>query len=116
MPGLAMLIAHHRPKALKGASLKEALETDQRQPVRLSALFKSWQAVPARMFEASPTMVFAVIGQARAEKLISPEAEGLIFSRMLNHWALRDTLDTRVNCAKPARIRSRAPSLFFDTN
>jgi len=116
MPGLATLIAHHRPKALKGASLKEALETDQRQPIRLSGLFKSWQASPARMFEASPTLVFAVIGQARAEKLISPEAEGLIFSRMLNHWALRDTLDTRVNCAKPALIRSSDPSLFFDTN
>ena len=104
VPGLATLIAHHRPKSLNGASLKEALETDERQPVRLSGLFQSWRASPARMHEASPTMVFAVIGQARAEGLISPEAEGRIFSRMLNYWALRDTLDTAVNCAKPAQI------------
>lgn len=116
MPGLATLIAHHRPKSLNGASLKEALETDQRQPAHLSALFRSWDSAPARMYEASPTMVFAVIGQARAEKLISPEAEGQIFSRMLKYWALRDTLDTAVNCAKPALIRSAAPSLLFDTN
>jgi hypothetical protein len=116
VPGLATLIAHHRPKSLNGASLKEALETDERQPVRLSGLFQSWRASPARMYEASPTMVFAVIGQARAEGLISPEAEGRIFSRMLNYWALRDTLDTAVNCAKPALIRSTAPSLLFDTN
>jgi len=116
MPGLATLIANHRPRSLKGASLKEALETNQRQPARLSAMFRSWQTAPARMYEASPTMVFAVIGQARAEGFISPEAEGDIFSRMLNYWALRDTLDTAVYCAKPALIRPAAPSLFFDTN
>jgi hypothetical protein len=116
MPGLATLIAHHRPKSLKGASLKEALQTDERQPVRLSALFQSWRASPARMYQASPTIVFAVIGQARAEGSISPEAEGQIFSRMLNYWALRDTLDTAVNCAKPALVPSTAPSLLFDTN
>lgn len=116
MPGLATLIANHRPKSLKGASLQEALETDQRQPAKLSAMFRSWQTSPARMYEAYPTIVFAVIGQARAEGLISPEAEGDIFSRMLNYWALRDTLDTAVYCAKPALIRPAAPSLFFDTN
>lgn len=116
MPALATLIAHHRPKSLKGASLREALQTDERQPARLRELFQSWRASPARMYQASPTVVFAAIGQARAEQLISPEAEGRIFSRMLKYWALRDTLDTAVNCAKPALIRSTTPSLLFDTN
>lgn len=116
MPALATLIAHHRPKSLNGASLKEVLQTDQRQPVQLSALFQSWRASPGRIYEASPTMVFAVIGQARAEKLISPEAEGQIFSRMLKYWALRDTLDTAVHCARPALIRSTEPSPIFKTN
>jgi hypothetical protein len=68
------------------------------------------------MYEASPTMVFAVIGQGRAEGSISPELEGRIFANMLNYWALRDTLDTPVYCAKPKLIPSTAPSLFFDTN
>ena len=116
MPALATLIAHHRPKSLNGASLKEVLQTDQRQPVQLSALFQSWRASPGRIYEASPTMVFAVIGQARAEKLISPEAEGQIFSRMLKYWALRDTLDTAVHCARPALLRSAEPSPIFQTN
>jgi len=116
MPGLATLIAHHRPKSLKGASLKEALQTDERQPARLGAFFRSWRQLPARMYEASPTLFFAVMGQARAENMITPEAEGRIFSSMLNYWALRDTLDTAVYCAKPALIRSAAPSLLFDTN
>jgi hypothetical protein len=116
MPGLASLIAHHRPKSLNGASLKEALQTDERQPDRLSSFFESWRAAPSGMYEAAPTLVFAVIGQARADGAISPEAEGRIFSRMLNYWALRDTLDTAVNCAKPTLIRSAAPSFLFDTN
>jgi hypothetical protein len=116
MPGLAALIAHHRPKSLNGASLKEALETDRRQPARLSALLQSWRTLPSRMYEASPTMVFAVIGQGRADGSISPELEGRIFANMLNYWALRDTLDTPVYCAKPKLIPSTAPSLFFDTN
>src|ERR1041384_538852 len=116
MPDLAKLIAQHRPKALKGASLREALQTDERQPARLAAVFQSWREEPRRMYEAAPTTVFAVIGQARAESLISPEAEGRIFSRMLNYWALRDTLDTAVYCAKPALVPTAAPSLFFDTN
>jgi hypothetical protein len=116
MAGLAKLIADHRPKSLNGASLREALETDERQPAQLAAFFQSWRASPTRIYEATPTIVFAVIGQARAGGLISPEAEGRIFSRMLNYWALRDTLDTAVNCAKPTLIRSVAPSLFFETN
>ena len=116
MPDLAALIAHHRPKSLNGASLKEALQTDERQPDRLSSFFQSWRASSARMYEATPTLVFAVIGQARAEGSISPEAEGRIFSRMLNYWALRDTLDTAVNCAKPTLIRSAEPSFLFDIN
>jgi hypothetical protein len=116
MPGLATLIAHHRPKSLGGASLKEVLETDERQPARLAALFESWRASPEQMYQASPTIVFAVIGQARAQGSISPEQEGKVFSKMLDYWALRDTLDTAVICAKPALTRSAAPSLLFAKN
>jgi hypothetical protein len=110
MPGLATLIGRHRPKALGGASLQEALQTDERQPARLSALFQFWRASPSQMYRASPALVFAVIGQARAEGMISPERESQLLSRMLNYWALRDTLDHRVNCAKPARIKLATPS------
>jgi hypothetical protein len=101
MPGLAAIIAHHRPKSLGGASLKEALRTDDRQPAHLAELFQSWRASPARMYRVSPTLVFAVIGQARAEGSISPEEESRLFSQMLDYWALRNTLDHRVNCARP---------------
>ena len=106
MPGLAAIIANHRPKALGGASLQEALQTGDRQPARLAALYHSWRASPWEMHRAEPTLVFAVIGQARAEGLISPETESQSLSRMLNYWAVRDTLNHRAKCAKPARESS----------
>lgn len=112
MPGLATLLAHHRPKILGGISLQDALETERRQPARLRAAFKEWRLAPQKIFQASPTMVFAVIGQARAENLITPEEEGRVFNTMLRYWALRDTLDPAVICAKPALRALGAPSLF----
>ena len=111
MPGLAELIARHRPKALGGASLKEALQTDRRQPSHLAALFRSWRVSPAPMYEAPPTLVLAVIGQARAAGSISPEEESRILSGMLKHWALRETFAREVDCAKPAGLFS-TPSSF----
>jgi hypothetical protein len=116
MPALAAIIANHRPRALRGASLQEALQTGERKPARLAALFRSWRASPSEIYRAAPTLFFAVIGQARFEGLISPEHESKSLIRMLNYWAVRDTLDDRVNCAKPARIKSAAPSFSLAVN
>jgi hypothetical protein len=116
MPGLASLLMHHRPKALRGVSLREVLQTDERQPAKLLALFQAWLAAPRGRFQAAPTMVFAVIGQALASGLISPEAVSRVLTRMLNHWALRDALDYQANCAKPASLRTAAPALSFATS
>jgi tellurite resistance protein len=98
-PALAKLIADHQPKALNGASLREALRISERRPEQLQDFFKAWRASPALMQRASPVMVFAVIGQARAEGVLSPEQESRILTRMLNFWALRSALDTSTNCA-----------------
>ena len=70
MPGLASLIVNHRPKSLRGASLVEALQTDERQPAKLTAYFQEWRASPLRRRRAPPSLVFAVIGQARADGII----------------------------------------------
>jgi hypothetical protein len=115
MPGLAKILAHHRSKALRGASLEEILRTDERQPARLKKHFQSWRAQPARMYEAAPTMVFAVIGQALFEGLIRPEEVSRVLAKMLNYWALRDSLNHTTNCAQPSRIQPAAPSFSFAT-
>jgi hypothetical protein len=50
--------------------------------------------------------VFAVIGQARADGLISPEYESDLLAKLLTHWALRATLDISAACAtRPTQAR-----------
>jgi hypothetical protein len=61
------------------------------------------------MRRASPSLVFAVLGQARADGTISPEAESGLLADLLKEWALRSTLDSSEICAAQARpVRGRA--------
>jgi hypothetical protein len=92
MPGLAALIANHRPRTLRGASLREALETERRRPEVLAAHFQEWRSSPMRMRRAPPSLAFAAIGQARADGEITPEAESRTLSELLRFWALKDAL------------------------
>ena len=99
MAELAALIANHRPKSLRGYSIADALQVDERQPSSLMDYFDKWRASPIRMKRAPPSIVFAVIGQARAEGIISPEAESRTLNVMLKHWALKSALDSSALCA-----------------
>jgi hypothetical protein len=51
------------------------------------------------MYRARPTVVFATLGQARADRRLSPEDESALFARLLTFWALKTTLDTSYECA-----------------
>ncbi len=61
------------------------------------------------MYRASPTLVFAVIGQAKMEGTMSPEEESTTVAKLLTHWALRSTLDTSAFCAAMPKMRVAAP-------
>jgi hypothetical protein len=93
LPGFVALLVNHRPKALRGKSLGEVMSVDQRQPSRLAALYQEWRTSPAQMRTVAPSLVFAVIGQARADGRLSPEEESRILTEMLNYWALRSSLN-----------------------
>jgi hypothetical protein len=54
-------------------------------------------------------VVFAVIGQARAQGELSPEAEGRVLAGMLRYWALRSTLDNAARCAMRVPKLGRPP-------
>ncbi len=103
------ILVHHRPKALRGASLIEALAVEERQPARLAAYHQSWRTGARAMYRASPTLVFAVIGQAKMEGTMSPEEESTTVAKLLTHWALRSTLDTSAFCAAMPKMRVAAP-------
>jgi hypothetical protein len=109
MPGFVSLLVHHRPPALHGRSLLEVLDVRRRQPARLAGLYQAWGAEPWRMYRASPCLVFAALGQARADGKLSPEAESTLLMRLLTFWALRATLDTSEICAHRPR---RQPARF----
>jgi hypothetical protein len=101
IPSFVTLLANHRPPSLRGRSLSEVMAKADRQPARLTTMYQAWRASPARLRDAAPSLAFAVIGQARADGLISPEAEGDTIANLLTHWALRSTLDTSALCAVP---------------
>ncbi len=109
MPGFVTLLTNHRPRALRGRSLIEAMDLAPRRPARLRGLYRQWLAAPTLMYRAAPSIVFAVIGQARADGTMTPEAESEVFAKLLTHWALRTTLDVSAACAAvPSAVRAAA--------
>lgn len=109
MPSFVALLVNHRPKALRGRSLKEAMPVDERQPARLAEHYKAWRASPDRMRAALPTLVFAAIGQARMNGQITPEEESRTLANLLTHWAVRSALNSSANCAALLTARKCTP-------
>lgn len=99
MPSFVALLVNHRPKSLRGNSLKEVVASADRQPARLAALHQFWRASPEKMRAASPTLAFAVIGQARVDGRITPEAENRVLSDLLTHWAAHGALNVSAACS-----------------
>jgi len=109
IPRFTGLLLEHRPKSLRGKTLREAVASIDRQPASLSALHRSWRASPHLMREAPPSLVFAVIGQARMDGVMAPEEESAVLADLLKHWALRITLDTTEICSKRLSDKSCIP-------
>ncbi len=108
MPAFVALLINHRPRSLRGRSLMEVMDTNQRQPARLAALYRQWRSNPPDMYRAPPVLVFAVIGQARADGGISPEEETALLSKLLTYWALRATVNMSELCAAAPAARKAA--------
>jgi hypothetical protein len=89
IPAFVQLVINHRPASLQGKKLKNIFPLADRNPKRLRHLFLRWQANPKMRLMAKPSLVFAVLGQARADNKISPKKENKILEKMLLHWALK---------------------------
>jgi hypothetical protein len=99
IPQLVTLLVNHRPPVLGGSTLIEALDTSEVQPARLNELLARWRVAPWELYQTRPTVVFAAIGQGRAEGTVTPEEESTILSKALTHWALTSTLEAAAGCA-----------------
>jgi len=108
LPEFVSLLINHRPKALRDRSLLEAMNVERRTPSRLTALFAAWGKAPRQMYRAAPSLVFAVLGQAKADDNLSPEDESDLLAKLLSFWAMRSTLDSSAYCAAIPRSQVRA--------
>lgn len=98
IPDFVGLLVNHRPAALGGKSLKEVVAFADRTPARLRATFDAWRNRKFNLRDLPPSLVFAIIGQARADGKISPEGESRLVADVLTQWALRSSLDTSEIC------------------
>jgi len=104
LPEFVALLAGHRPAALRGRSLADVLAQPDRAPSRLIGRYRGWEADPAAMHSTPPTLAFAVLGQARASGLITPERENTLLRGLITEWALKSTLETARACAGLGRV------------
>ena len=89
MPEFVDLLCEHRPLSLRGRSLREVLCMPGLEPERLLWIFERWRGDPRAMRDASPTLVFAVLGQARVAGLLGATQEYQMLTRLITRWALR---------------------------
>jgi hypothetical protein len=100
MPELVRMVVGHRPPALRGQALGETVRMPGRTPGRLLAYYRRWAANPEGLRRAPPTLAFAVLGQARASGLLTPEKENRLLGNLITYWALRSTLDVNAAMAR----------------
>ncbi len=103
MPEFVALLVDHRPRSLRGRSLREIMPLAERRPERLIALDREWGQRLDRMRDQPPTLVFAVLGQARTRGSVSPESESELVGKLLTYWALRSTLEL-AGASAPSRV------------
>jgi len=93
IPAFVRLLLAHRSPALHGQRLGDIWPGRERHPSQLIRLHREWAGDIAVMARQPSSLVFAVIGQAKAAGLISPEAESRLLSALLRAWAVRSSLD-----------------------
>jgi hypothetical protein len=81
------LVHFHKTKGLKGRSIGSIFPIQERQPNTLREIFKQWEKHPFLMKKSPPTLVFAVLGQAKFYGEISPEKESKLLTQQLRNWA-----------------------------
>jgi hypothetical protein len=110
IPAFVSVLINHRPRSLRGNSLQEVLASADRRPAQLRALFTAWGSSRLTMQAAPPSLVFAAIGQAKADGRLTAQQESGMLSDLLTDWAMRSSLDTSAICVQPAVSVEAAPT------
>lgn len=81
------LVLQHKPFSLNGMQITDILPFVQRQPTQLQQLFRQWKADSSLIERAPPTLVFAVLGQAKFDQAINADEENSFLTQQLRNWA-----------------------------
>jgi hypothetical protein len=95
IPQFLRILCDHRPVALRGQSLMSAFDIAGRRPARLRQIYRAARARVEALQSLEPTLALAVLGQAKQDRLLSPEKESAIVAALLTRWGLRRSLRAR---------------------
>jgi hypothetical protein len=101
MPAFVRLVLGHRPASLRGRALGQVLHGSDRTPDQLVRLYQAWMADRSVIPRTRPAVAFAVVGQARARGLLTPEGEDHLLGQLISYWALQSTLQLNARLAGP---------------
>jgi len=110
MPAFVELLVQHCPEVLGGRSLLDIFPVSSRQPDRLRMLFSRWDGQQQAWATSSPTLAFAVIGQARADDRLSASQEAGLVDNLLTHWATQREVKNH-SCGCRHRAMSYSPAV-----
>jgi hypothetical protein len=113
LPAMADLMASHRSAALRGRRLADLMPLAERQPDQLLVLHRAWRDDVGLLARQSPSLVFAVLGQARAMGRVDPVHESRVLSDVLTAWAVRSSLDVLERDALPTPLPNSLPAFQF---
>jgi hypothetical protein len=99
MPEFIETMLLHRPEKLEGKRVVDLFPLSRRTPARLRELLEVARQDPLFLQKVPPTLAFAILGQGKAEDVITPEQESESLAALLTHWAVRSSLDTSMICS-----------------
>lgn len=88
IPRFVAVLLSLRPPALRGRTIGAALSLPDRHPEALLALWQRVKARPQQLLADTPTLSFAVLGQARYSGHLPARTELKVIAELLQRWAL----------------------------
>ena len=86
-PAFVELVITHRNAKTGNQPLASLFPIAARQPPKLRQLYQHWQKQPEQLPLSMPSLVFAAVGQARADSQITAPNESRLLGNVLTQWA-----------------------------
>jgi hypothetical protein len=81
------LVLNHSTKEMKGKKLIELFPVMERKPENLKQIYQSWKAKKISLDAMPPSLVFAMLGQAKFDLVLDAAEESNVLTRQLRQWA-----------------------------